>query len=72
MRNSFFLIFGLLFTFGALIEFAQEYLNVLLERRIHGNFNPIDLKYDLLGLVCFMMLWMVFIAMKIKTSNNRV
>jgi hypothetical protein len=54
------LIFGMLFLFSALIEFAQEYSNTLFHKRIHGNFDPIDLKFNLLGLCFFSLLWLTY------------
>lgn len=54
------LIFGMLFLFSALIEFAQEYSNTLVHKRIHGNFDPIDLKFNLLGLCFFSLLWLTY------------
>jgi hypothetical protein len=58
--NTHFLIFGMLFLFSALIEFAQEYSNTLVKKRIHGNFDPVDLKYNLVGLTSFSVLWMIY------------
>lgn len=55
-----FLIFGMLFTFSVLTEFAQEYSNSFVARKIHGNFDPSDLKYNLFGLCCFTILWLIF------------
>lgn len=54
------LIFGMLFLFSALIEFAQEYSNVFLGKRLHGMFDPEDLKYNLMGLVGFSSIWILF------------
>lgn len=51
------LIFGMLFLFGTLIEFAQEYSNTLVRKRIHGNFDPQDLKFNLMGLSFFSLIW---------------
>lgn len=55
--NSHLLIFGMLFLFGALIEFTQEYSNNLFHKKIHGNFDQQDLKFDLLGLLSFSIIW---------------
>lgn len=54
------LIFGLLVTFGVSIEFAQEYSNYFFNKRIHGNFDKHDIKYNLLGLTCFSSLWLAY------------
>lgn len=42
-------IFVGLFMFGVGIELAQDYSNRLLHRRIHGNFDPEDVFFNLLG-----------------------
>jgi hypothetical protein len=60
------LIFGMLFLFSSLIEFAQEYSNTLVHKRIHGNFDPIDLKFNLLGLCFFSLLWLTYF------TNNKI
>ncbi|MAN58262.1 MAG: hypothetical protein CMC08_00320 [Flavobacteriaceae bacterium] len=54
------LIFSLLFLFSTLIEFAQEYSNTLVHRTIHGNFDPIDLKFNLIGLSIFSLIWFTY------------
>jgi hypothetical protein len=54
------LIFGMLFLFSTLIEFAQDYSNAFFHRRIHGNFDPEDLKFNLLGLFGFSAIWMLY------------
>ena len=54
------IIFGMLFLFSTLIEFAQEYSNTFVHKRIHGNFDPIDLKFNLLGLCFFSLLWFTY------------
>lgn len=70
--NNHLLIFGMLFLFGALIEFAQEYSNSFFPRRIHGNFDPEDLKHNLLGLFSFSLLWFAFIIVSriVKTPRK--
>lgn len=60
--NNHLMIFGMLFLFSVLIEFSQEYSNSIFKRRIHGNFDPNDLKYNLLGLCCFSLLWLTYHA----------
>ncbi len=57
--NTHLLIFGMLFLFSALIEFAQEYSNSIVGK-IHGRFDPQDLKYNLMGLASFSLLWFVY------------
>ncbi len=58
--NNHLMIFGMLFLFSTLIEFAQEYSNQFFTKRIHGNFDKEDLKYNLLGLCCFSALWIIY------------
>jgi hypothetical protein len=65
-----FLVFGMLFLFGALIEFAQEYSNIVVKKKIHGKFDPLDLKYDLLGLLCFSTIWFVYYLYTCISKNN--
>ena len=57
--NHFF-IFGMLFLFGAFIEFAQDYSNKIWHEKIHGNFDPQDLKYNLFGLLVFSLFWFTY------------
>ena len=54
------LIFGLLLLFSVTIEYAQEYSNKLLRKRIHGRFDPEDVKYNLRGLIGFSLLWVPY------------
>jgi hypothetical protein len=42
---------GLVF-FGVLIEGFQHASNFILDKKIHGNFDPLDIKYNLVG-ICF-------------------
>jgi hypothetical protein len=43
------ILFGLIF-FGIMIEVMQHASNYVLEKRIHGNFDPLDVKYNLMGI----------------------
>ena len=63
------LVLSLLFLFSALVEFAQEYSNSFYTKRIHGNFDPIDLRYNLIGLVCFSIFWFLF-YISLKTQDK--
>ncbi len=67
--NTHLLIFGMLLLFSVLIEFAQEYSNILLNKRIHGRFDPNDIKFNLLGLFSFSTLWFCYL-LAIKIKNN--
>lgn len=51
------IIFALLYFFSISIEYAQEYSNKLLHTRIHGRYDPEDVKYNLRGLIAFSLLW---------------
>ncbi|MBK7527626.1 MAG: hypothetical protein IPI59_08775 [Sphingobacteriales bacterium] len=50
----------MLFLFGAFIEFAQDYSNKIWHEKIHGNFDPQDLKYNLFGLLVFSLFWFTY------------
>ena len=54
------LIFALLYLFSISIEYAQEYSNKLLHKRIHGRYDPEDVKYNLRGLIAFSLLWIPY------------
>lgn len=50
-------IFVLLYLFGIGIEYAQEYSNKLLHKRIHGRYDPVDVAANLKGLVLYSAVW---------------
>jgi hypothetical protein len=54
----------ILFIFGLSIEYAQELSNKLLHVKIHGRFDPEDVKYNLLGLLVFSALWFVYMVFR--------
>lgn len=54
------LIFAILYFFGMLIEYAQEYSNQFFRSRIHGRYDPEDLKYNLRGLIAYSALWICY------------
>jgi len=56
------LIFALLYAFSVAIEYAQEYSNSFLHKRIHGNADPEDIYHNLLGLIAFSVLWILYIV----------
>jgi hypothetical protein len=64
-------IFVLLFLFGTAIEYAQEYSNKILHRRIHGRFDPEDIQWNLKGLMAFSAVWIVYslVALAFKKSS---
>jgi hypothetical protein len=55
-------IFGLLYVFGVGIEYAQQYSNTYLHKKIHGNFDPEDIRANLQGLVYFSAVWLCYAA----------
>jgi hypothetical protein len=64
------LIFVILYLFGVAIEFAQEYSNSLLHTRIHGRYDPEDVKYNLRGLICFSVIWICYHIGKAVYNNS--
>lgn len=70
-------IFAGLYLFGMAIEYAQEYSNTFLHKRIHGRYDPEDIRYNLKGLIAFSVLWIVYISVvflynktKLQKSGN--
>ena len=55
-------IFGLLYGFGIAIEYAQQYSNTYLHKRIHGNADPEDVAANLQGLIYFSAVWIIIVA----------
>jgi hypothetical protein len=47
-KRHFLVLIGLIF-FGIIIEVFQHASNYILDKRIHGNFDPIDIQYNLIG-----------------------
>lgn len=58
------LIFILLYLFGVGIEYAQEYSNKLVHAKIHGRYDPQDIKANLYGLIAFSCLWLVWTVVR--------
>lgn len=56
-------IFIFLVLFGMAIEYAQEYSNKLLHKRIHGRYDVEDVQSNLKGLIAFSMVWIVYVAL---------
>jgi hypothetical protein len=54
------LIFVALYIFSISIEYAQEYSNRFFHVRIHGRYDPEDVKYNLRGLIAFSLLWILY------------
>ena len=69
------LIFGLLYLFGISMEHAQSYSNKFFHTRIHGRFDPEDVKYNLRGLTAFSILWIAvvgFLFVYQKATNKDI
>ncbi len=47
-KKHLFILIGLV-VFGVMIEVLQHASNFILEKRIHGNFDPLDVQYNLIG-----------------------
>ena len=62
-------IFLLLLIFGIGIEVMQELSNHLSPKKIHGNFDPRDVFYNLLGLIVASFFWGVSLTIQ-KLVNN--
>ncbi len=66
-------IFLLLVIFGIGIEVIQELSNHLSPKKIHGNFDPLDVFYNLLGLIVGSFFWGVSLSVqKIINNLNRI
>ena len=55
-------IFCFLYAFGVIIEYAQQYSNTYLHKRIHGNADPEDMHANLQGLIAFSALWLCYVV----------
>jgi hypothetical protein len=58
--NRHFVIFGLLYLFGMGIELSQEYSNKFFAAKIHGRYDPDDIRSNLKGLIAFSVLWFLY------------
>lgn len=64
------LVFVVLYFLGISIEYAQEYSNTLFHKRIHGRYDPEDVKANVKGIVAFSYVWVVLMLMKM--GYNRI
>jgi uncharacterized membrane protein YjjP (DUF1212 family) len=64
------LIFVVLLIFSISIEHAQEYSNKFFHVRIHGRYDPEDVKYNLKGLIAYSLLWISYRL--VLTGYNRL
>lgn len=53
-------IFIALYFFGMAIEYGQAYSNKFFRSQIHGRFDPEDLHSNLIGLLAFSVLWLLY------------
>ena len=67
--SNYVVIFILLLIFGIGIEIMQELSNHILDKKIHGNFDPIDVIYNVLGLIVATLFW-AFSLIVNKIINN--
>ena len=58
------LISVVLFAFGVAIEIAQDLSNLFFTKKIHGNFDPIDIIFNTLGLIFAFVFWVAYIILK--------
>ena len=54
------IIFVSLYLFGIAIELGQAYSNQFFRKRIHGRFDPVDIQWNLKGLLLFSLLWLIY------------
>lgn len=59
-----FLIFAVLSCMGIVIEYTQQYSNRFFANRIHGRFDPEDVKWNVIGLIAFSVVWVLIISMR--------
>ena len=66
-----FLISFFLLLFGTGIEWMQEVSNKILNKKIHGRFDPEDVFFNALGLLCASGFWFTYLVVnKILNSNK--
>ncbi|HPG09955.1 MAG TPA: hypothetical protein PLU37_00385 [Chitinophagaceae bacterium] len=63
------LIFAGLYLFSVSIEHAQEYSNRFFHKRIHGRYDPEDVKYNLKGLITFSAIWFSYIVIRFMNKK---
>jgi ABC-type iron transport system FetAB permease component len=72
LTNLIIIFFSLLF-FGIGIEVLQELSNHITTKKIHGNFDPADVFYNVMGLIVATLFWGVSLMVKkiIYSLNNK-
>jgi hypothetical protein len=63
-------IFFSLLLFGMAIEYAQGYSNRFFRSPIHGRFDPEDVQWNLIGLVAFSVLWLLWTLVVVANKND--
>jgi hypothetical protein len=66
------LIFIFLYLFGMGIELSQEYSNHFFKARIHGRYDPEDIRANLKGLLIFSAIWVAYLAAKFVFKKKTV
>jgi hypothetical protein len=64
-----FLIFFFLLLFGIGIELMQEMSNTILNKKIHGSFDPEDVFFNSVGLLCASGFWFTYLIVN-KILNS--
>ena len=70
-KNVFYhvLVAWVLFLGGVFIEAAQSLSNLFVEKRIHGNFDPEDIMFNIEGLLIYSFFWIIWrISLTIKNQ----
>lgn len=59
-RSSFayLMAIAVLLMFGVFVEATQEISNDIIGRKIHGNFDREDIKYNFFGVITYMFFWL--------------
>ena len=60
----------ILWIFGVLIEYLQELSNSLVTKRIHGNFDSLDIVCNTAGIICGSFLWLCIRNIRISVNNT--
>ena len=69
--SNYVIIFILLLIFGIGIELMQELSNHILNKKIHGNFDPVDVFFNLLGLIVATLFWAFSLMVKTIQNENK-
>lgn len=66
-------VFLVLCIFGFSIEWAQSWSNRFFRKRIHGRFDPEDMEANIVGLIAFSTIWVVYVMVVwvFKKGNSK-